>query len=154
MLHEGGCLCGRIRYAIKGDPRWVASCHCQSCRRATGAAFATFLGVGRENFEVFQGIPMARASSPGVTRCFCPDCGTALTYENDKLPGEVHVLVGSLDNPAEFPPTLHVNVSEKLPWLVIDDGLPQYPHFVGGMEIDARRPSRPEKDRKTKEKKK
>ena len=127
VQHEGGCLCGRIRYKTEGEPLWIANCHCRSCRLATGAAFATFVGFPREKFDFFHGVPMAHSSSSGVTRCFCPSCGTALTYESERWSGEVHILVATLDHPEEFPPRAHVHTSEKLAWLSLDDDLPQHP---------------------------
>ena len=79
---------------------------------------------------------MANASSPGVTRCFCSDCGTALTYESERWPGEVHVLVATFDHPEDFAPKAHVYVSEKLAWLELDDDLPQHPTFSDGNGAD------------------
>ncbi len=27
-IHEGGCLCGAIRYRVKGNPLGAQVCHC------------------------------------------------------------------------------------------------------------------------------
>ena len=35
----------------------------------------------------------------------------------DLRPGEVHVLIGTLDRPEDFVPTRNAFVEEKLPWL-------------------------------------
>lgn len=40
----GGCLCGRVRYTLTGDPIRSYVCHCRDCQRASGAAFAPGLG--------------------------------------------------------------------------------------------------------------
>lgn len=131
-LREGGCLCGRIRYRVTGEPRWVAHCHCRSCQLATGAAFATYAGFVRQDFDVRKGVPTVANSSPGVSRCFCPHCGTALTYESERWPGEVHIFVATLDDPEALRPQVHVNVAEKLAWISLDDGLPQKAGFTDG----------------------
>ena len=34
---EGGCLCGAVRFTTTGQPKGVYWCHCQSCRKHSGA---------------------------------------------------------------------------------------------------------------------
>ncbi|MCH7888914.1 MAG: GFA family protein [Proteobacteria bacterium] len=127
--HEGGCLCGAVRYRVAGAARWVGHCHCQSCRRACGAPVVTWAGFAEERFKVTQGALACFASSPGVTRSFCARCGTPLTFVAERYPGEVHVTVGSLDRPGEFPPASHVWASERISWLHLADDLPRHPRF-------------------------
>lgn len=122
---EGGCLCGAVRYRADGPPRWIAHCHCRSCRRQTGSTFATYLSVDRARFAFTVGEPVRFPSSEGVVRASCGRCGTPLTYESVRWADETHILLGTLDRPELFPPQAHAYVDEKLPWLRIDDGLPQ-----------------------------
>ncbi len=124
--HGGRCLCGTVRFEARGAPLWVAHCHCESCRRNTGTAVATFVGFAQDRFATVKGAPRTYASSPGVTRSFCADCGTPLAYEAERSPGEVHVYISTLDRPQDFVPQIHVHVGEQLPWLRLDDGLPRY----------------------------
>ena len=79
--HAGRCLCGAVRYHLQGDALWVAHCHCQSCRRHTGTAMTTFVGVLKPQFRIVAGAARTFQSSTGVWRRFCPNCGTPLTYE-------------------------------------------------------------------------
>lgn len=113
----GGCLCGAIRYAAAGEPLWLAHCHCASCRRATGAPVVTYAGFPAERFAYQSGEPLRYHSSPGVTRRFCGRCGTPLTFEGERWPGEVHVMVCTFDRPEIVTPKRHVFIEEKLPWL-------------------------------------
>lgn len=122
----GGCLCGAVRFAAAGEPLWIGHCHCTSCRRNTGAALATFVGVRRAQFRYLQGKPAVYESSPQVWRSFCPACGTPLVYEAARWAAEVHINIGTLDEPARFAPTMHVHVAEQLPWLKLADRLPRY----------------------------
>ena len=112
--HGGGCLCGAVRYLASGAPRWIANCHCASCRRATGAPLTTYAGFTAERFAWTAGAPLRFGSSPGVTRSFCGRCGTPLTYEGARWPGEVHVLIGSMDRPQDFPPRRDAFAEERL----------------------------------------
>ena len=133
--HQGGCLCGAIRFKAEGDPLWVAYCHCHSCRRSTGAPVTTFVGYASERFSYLAGTPQGYHSSPGVTRSFCGQCGTPLTYEAEGSPGEVHAYISTFDEPDAFPPKLHVFVPEGISWLHIADQLPRFRETArGGVE--------------------
>jgi len=40
IVHEGGCLCGDIRYrTTAAEPIRVTVCHCTFCQKLTGSAF-------------------------------------------------------------------------------------------------------------------
>lgn len=124
--HEGGCLCGAVRFAAEGpahDPCW---CHCRSCRRASGAPCVAWVTWPRARFAVARGAIAEHRSSPQVVRGFCAACGSALTYVNEAHPDAIDVTVASLDQAESFAPSYHVWVSHKLPWVVLDDGLPQH----------------------------
>jgi hypothetical protein len=113
----GWCLCGMVRYRATDAPLWVAHCHCASCRRATGAPVATYAGFPAEKFAWTAGEAASFASSPGVLRTFCGRCGTSLTYQGERWPGEVHVLAATLDRPEAVMPEREAFAEERLPWL-------------------------------------
>ncbi len=123
----GRCACGAIRYRATSSPFWSAHCHCESCRRVTGAPMASFLGFSKVSVD-WQGQRAFRASSPGTTRGFCADCGTPLSYMSTRWPGEIHIYAATLDDPALFVPESHVHWAERVPWLRIEDDLPKHPH--------------------------
>mgnify|MGYP001436461251 CR=1 FL=1 len=118
----GRCLCGAVRYEFDGAPKWQALCHCESCRRATSAPVAGFLCVEDQRLR-WSGALAAYASSPGVSRLFCPRCGSPMGYRNAKRPGETDLYAASLNDPAAYRPTFHVSWAERLPWLRIEDDL-------------------------------
>jgi len=122
----GGCLCGAVRYRVAGAPRYLCYCHCESCRRAAGAASVPWATFARERFELTGAAPLEYRSSAQVLRGFCGTCGSSLTYRNEARPGEVDIILTSLDEPALLAPAMHVWVADKLPWVHIDDGLPQH----------------------------
>jgi len=129
-VHEGGCLCGAVRYRLDAAPDWSSHCHCRSCQRATGAAFTTWAGLKREHFEVTKGKITVCATSPGVERGFCGHCGTSLTYVAEEgWPGQVSVLAPTLDDPGIVSPLSHVYVEHQLPWVKLNDGLPTHEQF-------------------------
>ena len=122
----GGCLCGAVRYRVDAPPIWVGYCHCTSCRRGTGAPVTTFVGARADSVTFTTGVRALYASSPGVRRGFCARCGTPLTYEGDRFPGETHFYVSTFDDPQAFRPTFHVYCEERLEWLEIADSLPRH----------------------------
>jgi hypothetical protein len=127
---DGGCLCGAVRYRLHGAPDRSAHCHCRSCQKATGAAFATWVSVKKEKFEIINGQRAVCNSSPGVERSFCSRCGTSLTYVAEEgWPGEIGVLAATLDDPSVATPTAHVYVEHQLPWVKLADGLPRRARF-------------------------
>ena len=122
--YEGGCLCGAIRYRVRGPGTNRAFCHCRSCRLAAGApcvAWATFPEAG---LEWLRGEPALYRSSAHVVRGFCSACGTALTYRHDRRAGEFDLSLATLDEPAAIAPEFHIWLSHRLPWLELSDGLP------------------------------
>ena len=124
--HTGRCLCGDVKLETTGEPLWIAHCHCESCRRSTGSALATYVGLTRDAVRFVEGTPNVFASSPGVQRLFCGTCGTPIAYQADRWPNEIHLYISVLDDPESFPPTAHVYTAEKISWLHLDDGLKQF----------------------------
>ena len=127
--HSGACHCGKIRFEVHSSPTLVEHCHCSSCRRLHGSAVTTLVGYARENITVILGTPVKYESSPGVYRTFCGTCGTRLFWESSAHDHEVYIALGAFDSPADFPADCHVWTSERLPWVEISDGLPQYDAF-------------------------
>jgi hypothetical protein len=122
----GGCLCRAIRYQAGGKARYLCYCHCESCRRAVGGTVVAWGSFLRSDFVVTRGKLTEFASSASVWRGFCATCGTSLTYRRDGRPTEIDVTLASLDAPALLAPECHIWVRDKLPWVSIDDGLPQF----------------------------
>ena len=126
MTVTGRCSCNAIGLAYDGEPNWTLNCHCEDCRRAVSAPMATWISVPKSRFRFTAGQPKYYESSKGVKRGFCGTCGSPLTYENVKLPDEVHVLAGALSDPSAVRPSAHIVVKEQLPWFEAADELPRY----------------------------
>ncbi len=122
----GGCLCGALRYAVRGDPLLTTLCHCSICRRAAGAPLVAWAMYPLRDFVLERGKLATFASSPGVERGFCAACGTTLSFAADFIPGLIDVTIASLDEPDELPPQLHMWESRRIPWLVLGDDLPRH----------------------------
>ena len=120
---SGGCLCGGVQYDF-GEPTDVWYCHCESCRRATGAPVTAWAMAPATSLSWTKGEQTRYESSPGVYRGFCRDCGTPLSYET-LYQGETVfcVLSATLNEPDKFPPNRHVFHAEHISWVDMGDGL-------------------------------
>jgi hypothetical protein len=122
----GGCLCGRVRYQVGGTPENLCFCHCVSCRRAAGAPLVAWGTFRRATHHLLAAPAVLYRSSPGVQRGHCGHCGTALSYAHDARADEIDIALATLDEPARFEPGYHIWIEDKLPWMRIADGLPQF----------------------------
>ena len=130
--YAGGCFCGAIRYEVSGAARTLCYCHCESCRRASGSPAVAWGTFERGGFRVTRGAPAEFRSSKPVVRGFCASCGSCLTYRHEARPAEIDVTLATLDEVRQLAPRMHVWVADKLPWVRIEDGLPQFPGTPGG----------------------
>ena len=129
----GGCLCGALRYRFDPTEAVVDYCHCEMCRRWSGAPVTAWAQVPTAQFQLLQGTARAYRSSPKATRHFCGQCGSPVFMTD---PGEtgVGIMLGTLDHPAALAPTGHGWESARIPWLHIADEWPRWladaPHDV------------------------
>ena len=98
-VHEGGCLCGHVRFRATGTPGFPHTCSCAMCRRHTGALTAAWVEFPRDAVEWTGpgGAPATWRSSTGSSRAFCPVCGSSLGAIDDAP--VVALLTGAFDRP-------------------------------------------------------
>jgi len=124
----GGCLCGGVRYEVRGAFLRASHCHCSRCRRHSGAAAGTQGRVLREEFALRRGAELVRAYRPegGAVKAFCSVCGSSLFGGSWPDGPEVTIRLGSVDGDPGIRPQYHTLVGSKAPWADILDDLPQY----------------------------
>jgi hypothetical protein len=127
--HVGECLCGAINIEVTGAPEWVSHCHCPSCQKATSSAFASYAGFKAEMVKVTGDSLKTYRSSPGVTRKFCGQCGSAVSFEGEAWPGQIHLHLVLLEDASNFKPQGHTYIKTKQSWLHLNDELPQAQTF-------------------------
>ena len=116
----GGCLCGKVRYAVSVEPVLRALCHCRDCQRFTGSGFVSVMQVPRDGVRIdgeTRTMDMAGGSGNIIRRHFCPDCGSSLFAEPFLRPGRINVMVGTLDDPSVFTPTMEIFCDYAFAWL-------------------------------------
>lgn len=125
----GGCACGAVRYRLASRPFDAGYCHCELCRRSTGAPCVAFATVPAADFVVTRGAPCWRRSTSFGERGFCADCGTQLTMRVDHQPDTVDFTLGSLDRPDEIEPGFHIFFASRPRWFDVRDSLPRHARF-------------------------
>jgi hypothetical protein len=123
--HTGSCLCGKVRFAARGDLRGVVYCHCSQCRRQSGHFVAATQSrdadieiEGREALVWYGASDVAR-------RGFCGTCGSLLFWKHHDL-DSVSIMAGAFDKPSGLHGQSHIFVADKGDYYSIDDGLPQF----------------------------
>ncbi len=125
-VRRGGCLCGAVRYEVRGRLRQVVLCHCGQCRRWSGNAVAA-TRARKRRFALTEDRGLAwYDSSPDARRGFCRLCGSSLFWER-RDGDRISILAGSLDDAGGLDSVAHVHVAEKAGYERLDDQLPRLP---------------------------
>jgi hypothetical protein len=124
-ITTGGCLCGQVRFEIKGLLRDVVNCHCSMCQKLHGSMGAHSKALKADiSFTRDEGLAWYK-SSEVARRGFCKNCGSSLFWEpfDQDATG---ILAGSLDAPTGLKTMGHIFVGEKADFTEISDGYPQF----------------------------
>ena len=135
-MYSGSCLCGDIAFVVDGPIEHVDQCHCSMCRKAHGAAFATFGGAAPERFRMLRGESLVRSyrSSPIGRRHFCGRCGSIVPFA---IPGKpVAIALGNVERSPAARPKSHFFVGSKAPWHDIVDDLPRFDEYPAAFGFD------------------
>ena len=94
--HDGGCLCGKVRYTVYGQPVRAGVCHCRYCQLRAGSAFGTLVYFSLEKLQIRSGKLSEYHFRTEMGRTwkneFCSTCGTTLFMYLEAWPGDVGLL--------------------------------------------------------------
>lgn len=120
LRHSGGCLCGAVRFELKGNPIAVSICHCVSCQKVSGSAFSINCIFPREALTYFSTpttyVDIGDSGNP-VYREFCGRCGSSLQSRATATADFAVMKAGAFDVPSAFTPTVEIYCKTALPWL-------------------------------------
>ncbi|MGR3272885.1 GFA family protein [Thalassococcus profundi] len=108
----GQCLCGAVTVTVNDPPGWVGICHCDMCKRWSGAVFAVFPS---RDFA-FSGPVVEHASSPASFRAFCGTCGSHL-YMRDTDREERDLMPGLFQETQDWPVASEIYTDRALCWV-------------------------------------
>lgn len=124
---SGGCLCGAVRYTVRGPLRGVLICHCVDCRRWHGHTAA--MTSARRGDLVVSAPDLVRwftvaGHGPRPRRGFCPECGSSVFWDAPER-ATIGITAGTLDQPTGLQSIGHIYVSHAADYeRLVDDGLP------------------------------
>ncbi|HYC95579.1 MAG TPA: GFA family protein [Sphingomicrobium sp.] len=127
MTNTASCRCGQLRATVTGDPVRVSVCHCLSCKKRSGSAFAVQARWPTEKVTIegqSKSHVMVADSGNRATFHFCPECGSDVHYEidgkfDDKFNGLVAIPLGAFDDPYFLSPRFSVWEDRKHDWVEI-----------------------------------
>ena len=117
---KGGCLCGAVRYVLKGDLQAVAICHCTHCQRQSGSILSFNVVVSEADYdqrgETMVYVDKGDSGQP-LYRHFCGRCGSPIFTKTALAPGKVVVRAGTLDSMEGLQPTSEIYTDHAVKWL-------------------------------------
>ncbi len=122
---EGGCLCGQVRYVLKGEPLDVVTCHCRNCQKQSGSALSLVVVVHRHALDLageLKSFEDRAESGQPVWRRFCPECGSPVLTDTPTAveQGIIFVKGGTLDRPETLSqPTTHYWTERRHEWITL-----------------------------------
>ncbi len=125
-MYSGGCLCGAVRYEVRGPLRDVIACHCEQCRRASGHYVAA-TAAHPEHLVITKDEGLAwYAGTKTIRRGFCRLCGSTLFFDHgaDYPTG---IAAGSLDDGgAAVKLAAHIWLEEAGRYYELADAAPKF----------------------------
>ena len=120
----GGCLCGKIRYAVSQPLHNIIACHCTHCQKVSGAGASFNAAIPSAAFTLSSGQPKVYediADSGNILRrYFCADCGSSIYSQREKTPEMVVLKVGTLDDSADMKLIMNIWTRSARPWMHLD----------------------------------
>jgi hypothetical protein len=119
---KGGCLCGAVRYEVRGPLRPVVACHCTQCRRMTGHFLAAT--AARDGDLTITGGTALKwySASARARRGFCADCGSTLFWHGTGR-DYVAIAAGSIDGATGLKLVQHIHTPDKGDYYGLGDGV-------------------------------
>ena len=132
MTSRGSCLCGGVRFEIDRAVGPFEICHCSRCRKVSGGAGMSAVGVNTEDFHFLAGHDLVGVyeapvlyGPPAYHATFCRNCGSPVP-EPDPEGEFMEIAAGLFDDDPGIKPDKHIFVEHVPAWDAITDEIPQY----------------------------
>jgi len=126
----GGCLCGRVRFAVDAPPITAGYCHCTRCQRRTGTGSSANARIDGGSFRLLDGAALVKAwrhPDGGFEKCFCAECGAHLFSRNPDDHSQIGIRLGAFDADPGIRPSWRAFTDYAAAWEPIpDDGVERH----------------------------
>ena len=122
----GKCLCGAVSYSSAEDPIVAINCHCEDCRRSTGAVFGTNVMVPEDKVKISGEIKRYQHTADSgntMTKMFCPACGSLVAGTSSGRQNVLSIRAGSIDDLNQIDPSINVFLDNRVPTTMINEDL-------------------------------
>ncbi|WWC86173.1 uncharacterized protein L201_001046 [Kwoniella dendrophila CBS 6074] len=119
MPHLGSCLCGSVKITITSNITKQLACHCSDCNKTSGTAFSSNIFPKVSEIEITG--DTHEYSSIGLTRIFCPGCGSAIGHKTINFGDRMAIQTGNFPDLRDIPFDQEIFVNVR--WA----GIPQIP---------------------------
>ncbi|MGX9352872.1 GFA family protein [Shimia sp. W99] len=120
---KGSCLCGDVRFVVRGTPEGASMCHCAQCRKQSGGIWSS-AHVRDTDLEIIGDVQWYAASDV-AKRGSCPRCASFLFWKaHDE--DTISFALGAIDGPTGVRLEKHIFVAGKGDYYDIADGVVQH----------------------------
>lgn len=128
----GKCLCGAVTYSVKAEPLVTINCHCEDCRRSTGAVFGTNVMVPEDSVEINGTLSRYEHTADSgniMTKMFCPACGSLVAGTSSGRHNVLSLRAGTIDDLDKIDPAVNVFLDSRVPTTLVNDELTCWPRM-------------------------
>ena len=135
MKFSGKCFCGKVSYKSHAEPVLVLNCHCEDCRRSTGAIYGANVMVSEDQLEIHGEVSIfshTAKSGNTMTKRVCKTCGTLMFGNSSGRTNVVSIRGGTVDQTDMINPVMNVFVDSKISSTPMNNDLPQVSEMPQG----------------------
>jgi len=130
----GNCMCGQLSFVAEGEPAMQANCHCEDCRKTSGAAYSTFVFMMTDNVDISgtaNTFNHTADSGAVLTKHFCGECGSPFASTHEARHGMIGIRAGIINEHDIVKPQANVFASGKLDCTILDPDIPAFDKMPG-----------------------
>ena len=123
------CLCRAETYKSKTAPLRTFNCHCEDCRKCSGAPYLTNIFVKEATLDIqgnLKSYVHQSESGNRTTKKFCEKSGCQMFSFNEGRPGLVRIHAGKVSELEMVKPQGDAWVSKTIPSIKMDETLNQF----------------------------